>query len=87
MNVIGRVVAEVEGVGGRVSTESMGRSKAVGGHGALEVGRREEVEAKRWWIRLKGGSEEQGNVSGIWERMMGRAEGWAGGSRKMLNKG
>ena len=38
MNVAGLVVAGGEGVGWIVRTESKGLSKAVGGHGVLEVG-------------------------------------------------
>ena len=75
MNVAGLVVAGGEGVGWIVRTESKGLSKAVGGHGVLEVGSREEVEAKRWCIKVKVGREEHGNERGIWEKMVGRGDG------------
>lgn len=44
-----------------MSTEKNCRLYSAGGQG-VEMGRREDVDAKRWWISVKGGREWQGKV-------------------------
>lgn len=62
----------------RVRTEKKCRLYSAGGHGEL-LGRRDDVDAKRWCVNEKEGRELQGNVRVIWERTVGRGEGWVVG--------